>query len=524
MNIYEFLQIPALMLPDQEILVDGPRRFSYAQLLERVHRLAAALRARGCAPGERVACLGVNSHRYVEVYLATAALGGAFIPLNYRAKRDELAYMVEAAQVTTLFFGQRYGEILPPETGGGSLRRWIALEGDSPGAGAEAQEHLIASVPEHEAGAFAPHSVQEEDTAILMYTSGTTSRPKGVILSHGDFTQYVINTVEMADGTDRGAMLLAMPLYHIAGATNVLTCLFSGRRLSLLPQFEAGAWLQAVPRDRVTHAFLVPTMMKKVLDHPGFAAADLSSLQNLAYGGALMPVPVIREAIRRFPPSVGFVNAFGQTETTSTLTVLSPDDHRLQGTPEQIEVRTRRLASVGRPLPDVEIQIAGDDGLPRPAGQVGEIWVCTGRMMKGYEGLGNPAAREGGWHATGDMGWLDEEGYLFIAGRKDDMIIRGGENISPAEIESVLHAHPAVDECAVIGVPDLEWGQRVAAAVALRPGSRVSAEELRDFVHARLAGYKKPERILFLPELPKTATGKVLKRELSPLFAGGADR
>ena len=235
-----------------------------------------------------------------------------------------------------------------------------------------------------------------------------------------------------------------------------------------------------------------------------------------------MPVPVIREAIGRFPSGTGFVNAFGQTETTSTLTVLGPEDHRLTGGAGEIETRTRRLASVGRPLPDVELRIAAEDGRALPPGEVGEIWVRTGRLMKGYEGLGDPTRREGGWHATGDMGWLDEGGYLFIAGRKDDMIIRGGENISPAEVESVLHAHPAVAEAAVLGLPDLEWGQRVVAAVVLRPGAGASAEELRQFVHRRLAGYKRPERIVFLDELPKTATGKVLKRELPPLFAESA--
>jgi acyl-CoA synthetase (AMP-forming)/AMP-acid ligase II len=524
-NVYEFLQIPASMFPGQEILADGETRLTYGVLLERVNRLAAALRAAGFAPGERAACLDVNSHRSLEAYLATVALGGAFVPLNFRARHDELAYMIEAAQATTLFFGERYRAVLPPGEGPGLLKRWVALgehraEAGGSAAGSKAplsHEALIASGAD-----FAPAPVEEEQTAILMFTSGTTSRPKGVHLTHGDFTLYVTNSVELADGGDRGVMLMAMPLYHIAGATSILTCLFSGRRLALLPQFDAGQWLEMVERERITHSFLVPTMMKKVLDHPDFSRRDLSTLRNLAYGGAPMPVPVIREAIRRFPASTGFVNAFGQTETTSTLTVLGPEDHRLSGSTEEIVTRTRRLASVGRPLPDVEIRIAGSVGEALAAGQVGEIWVRTGRLMKGYEGLGATTMREGGWHATGDMGWLDQEGYLFIAGRKDDMIIRGGENISPAEIESVLHAHPAVEEAAVIGVPDLEWGQRVAAAVVLRPGARAGAEELREFVHQRLASYKKPERIMFLPELPKTATGKVIKRELPSLFLEGA--
>jgi acyl-CoA synthetase (AMP-forming)/AMP-acid ligase II len=513
LNIYEFLNIPASMFPDQEILVEGTERLTYGRLLERVNRLAAALRVEGVGPGDHVAALDVNSHRYVEAYLAAAALGAPFVPLNYRAKHEELAYLIQAARAGTLFLGERYRDVAPRPGHSEFPKRWVLLDGAA--GGAEDHETLIASAAGED---FAPAPVEEEDIAILMFTSGTTSKPKGVNLTHGDFTQYITNGVEMADGSERGAMLMVMPLYHVAGATNVLTCLFSGRKLVLQPQFDPEHWLEAVERERITHSFLVPTMLKRVLDHPAFGRHDLGSLVNLAYGGALMPLPVIREAIRRFPSTTGFVNAFGQTETTSTLSVLGPDDHRIAGSPAEIEAKTRRLASVGRPLPDVEVRIAGESGEALAPGQVGEIWVRTGRLMQGYEGLGRPSLREGGWHATGDMGWLDDGGYLFIAGRKDDMIIRGGENISPAEIESVLHAHPAVDEAAVIGLPDLEWGQRVAAAVVLRPGAHAREDELREFVHQRLAGYKRPELILFLPDLPKTATGKVLKRELPALF------
>ena len=220
-------------------------------------------------------------------------------------------------------------------------------------------------------------------------------------------------------------------------------------------------------RERITHAFVVPTMMKQLLDQPDLERRDLSSLEVLSYGGAPMPFPVIRRAIERFPGSVGFVNAFGQTETTSTLTVLGPEDHRLEGSPEEVERRTRRLKSIGRPLPDVEARVVGDDGAVLGAGEVGEIHVRTPRVMKGYAGSSDSPLTPDGWLPTRDMGWLDEDGYLYVAGRKDDMIIRGGENIAPAEVEAVLQSHPAVEEAAVVGVPDLEWGQRVAAFVVL---------------------------------------------------------
>ena len=306
--------------------------------------------------------------------------------------------------------------------------------------------------------------------SVLMYTSGTTSLPKGVMLRFRDFTAYVTANVEMADGSDRGVALVCVPFYHIAGTTAMMTNIWTGRKLVIMPQFEARSWLKLVERERVTHAFVVPTMMKQLLDEPAFAATDLTSLTNLAYGGAPMPLPVIRRAIEAFPPHIGFVNAYGQTETTSSLTVLGPDDHRLAGSAEEIELKLMRLNSIGRPLPDVEIKVRDEDGKLLPIGQVGEIIIRTPRIMKGYAGREDDAALGDGWRATGDLGWVDHEGYVFFAGRKDDLIIRGGENIAPAEVETVLMSHPGVDEAAVIGVASVEWGQTVKAYVVRRAG------------------------------------------------------
>jgi acyl-CoA synthetase (AMP-forming)/AMP-acid ligase II len=243
-------------------------------------------------------------------------------------------------------------------------------------------------------------------------------------------------------------------------------------------------------------------------------------LQNLSYGGAAMPFPVIRRAIEVFPRSVGFVNAFGQTETTSTLTVLGPDDHKLDGPQEEVERNLKRLVSIGRPLPDVEVKVVNDEGEELPSGEIGEIWVFTPRTMKGYaakEGeVTNPALE--GWLPTRDMGWIDEDGYIFLAGRKDDMIIRGGENISPAEVEAVLYSHTSIEEAAVIGMPDVEWGQRVVAVVVTREGTDVSTDELSEFCRSRLASFKKPEVFHFLDALPKNQMGKILKKDLRVQF------
>jgi acyl-CoA synthetase (AMP-forming)/AMP-acid ligase II len=266
-------------------------------------------------------------------------------------------------------------------------------------------------------------------------------------------------------------------------------------------------------------------MVKQLLDSPELPRRDLSSLQSLSYGGAAMPLSVVRRAIETFPPTVGFVNAFGQTETTSTLTILGPDDHRLQGDAAAIEAKLRRLTSIGRPLPDVELRIVDDAGRALAAGEVGEIVVRTPRVMKGYAGdAGRDVVDADGWLRTRDMGWIDDAGYVFLAGRKDDMIIRGGENIAPAEVEATLQLHPAVDEAAVVGLPDVEWGQRVAAAVALRPGARVDADELVEFCRARLASFKKPEVVRFFPALPKNPMGKILRRDIRAALAAEGER
>ncbi|MFN8543989.1 MAG: long-chain-fatty-acid--CoA ligase [Candidatus Binatia bacterium] len=509
MNTVSFLSIPASIVPEQEAIVFEGERFTYARTHERVRRLAGALAQRGVGRGTRVAALHTNTHRYVEAYYATAMLGGVFIPLNYRAKRPELEYMLEAAEARVLLVGERYLEHV--EALRGRLPHLEIVIGFDSAEGVQASfEELVAAGPEHEEEA----DVEDEETTILMYTSGTTSLPKGVMLTYGDFSAYVTANVELADGTQRGAALLCAPLYHIAGTTNMMTTLWTGRRLVIMPQFEPKGWLDLAEREAVTHAFVVPTMMKHLLDQEELVQRDLSRLEVLSYGGAPMPFPVIRRAIERFPRNVGFVNAFGQTETTSTLTVLGPEDHRLEGTPEQIERRTRRLTSIGKPLPDVEVQVVDDDGTPLPAGQVGEIWVRTPRVMKGYAGAKESPLNPEGWLPTRDMGWIDEDGYLYVAGRKDDMIIRGGENIAPAEVESVLLSHPAVEEVAVIGVPDVEWGQTVGAFVVLRPGAQASVHDLTDFCRQRLSSFKKPERIHFLPELPKNPMGKILRREL----------
>ncbi len=508
MNTVNFVTIPASIVPDQEILVFGAKRLTYADLNDRVARLSAVFKQFGLEPRDVIAVLDTNSDLYIGCYYGAAKAGLTFLPLNYRAKDAELEYMINTADAKVLLVGDRYLELIAKIQPRLKLSKIVALGDGAKGMARLADLAGKAEPDDSEA------EVEDEDISILMYTSGTTSLPKGVMLRFRDFAAYVTANVEMADGTDRGVALVCVPFYHIAGTTAYMTNIWTGRKVIVMPQFDAKSWLDLVQRERVTHAFVVPTMMKQIIDEPAFAKADLASLTNLAYGGAQMPVQVIRRAIEVFPKNVGFVNAYGQTETTSSLTVLGPDDHRLQGTPKEIELKLKRLNSVGKPLPDVEIRVRDEDGKFLPQGQVGEIIIRTPRIMKGYAGREDDARLPDGWRATGDLGWLDEDGYVFFAGRKDDMIIRGGENIAPAEIETVLMSHPGVEECAVIGVPSVEWGQTVKAFVVARKGQQVRETELAEFCRSRLASFKRPESIEFIDALPKNPLGKILRKDL----------
>jgi acyl-CoA synthetase (AMP-forming)/AMP-acid ligase II len=507
-NTVNFISIPGSIVPDQEVLVFGENRLTYAELNDLVARIATVYKKLGLKQRDVVAVLDTNSHLYVAAYYAAAKAGITFLPLNYRAKEGELEYMINTAETKLLLVGDRYIDLVKRIHSQLNNVACVAM-GQGDGSMARLTDLAAQADPDEEEA-----EVEDEDVSVLMYTSGTTSLPKGVMLSFRDFTAYVTANIEMADGTERGTFLVCAPFYHIAGTTAMMTNLWTGRKMVVMPQFDPKEWLDLVGKEGVTHAFVVPTMMKQVLDSPNFAKTDFSKMTNLAYGGAAMPIAVIRRAIEAFPKTIGFVNAYGQTETTSSLTILGPDDHRISGTPAEVELKLKRLNSIGKPLPDVEIKVRDDDGKFLTHGEVGEIIIRTPRIMKGYAGRKDDSALPDGWRATGDLGWVDEDGYVFFAGRKDDMIIRGGENIAPAEIETVLMSHPAVDEAAVIGVPSVEWGQTIKGYVVLRPGEKASAKDIQEFCRTRLASFKRPEEIEFLDALPKNALGKILRKEL----------
>jgi acyl-CoA synthetase (AMP-forming)/AMP-acid ligase II len=515
-NTTEFLEISRAICPDRNLMVFDGQRWSFSQTDARVNRLARVLRGFGVTRGDRVGMLQVNCNQYLEAYFAAAKAGAIFVPLNFRAKSEELKYMITHAGVKILFTGKRYLKTIEalleqmPD-----VQQCICLE---PVKGQRLYyEDLLSRSSSEEISL----EIDEEEITILMYTSGTTGRPKGVPLKHSGFISYIMENVEPANPEIEERNLLTVPLYHIAGMQAMLAAVYGGRTLVLMRQFETEKWLQLVQSEKVTRAMLVPTMLKWVIEHPDFKKYDLSSLKVITYGAASMPSEVIKKAIEQLP-GVQFINAFGQTETASTITVLGPADHIIEGSEEQKAKKLKRLEfSIGRPLPDVEVKIADTQGKALPPFEIGEILARGPRIMTAYwnnkQETSKVVTREG-WLRTGDLGYMDEDGYLFLVGRGDDLIIRGGENISPKEIEDVLYMHPDVEDAAVIGVSDPKWGQQPRAVVVRKKGAAVNASELIEFCHERLAGFKRPRSIVFIDEMPRTSTGKIIKKTLRELY------
>lgn len=512
MNTTEFLMVTSSICPDRTAVVFEGKRFTFSQLDERANRFANALLGLGIEKGARVAILEVNCNQYVEVYYGVAKMGAIFVPLNFRAKREELIHMLNHSESSVLLVGERYVELvnsMRPELP--LVKHYISIDGKQEGM--LDYEELLAAASDEEVFT----DISDDDITMLMYTAGTTGLPKGVPLTHNSFSVYVMENVTPADLEIEETNLLTMPLYHVAGMQAVFAATYGGRNLAMMRQFEVNEWLETVQLEKANRAMLVPTMLKRVIDHPDLDKYDLSSLKVITYGAAPMPFEVIKKAITIFP-GVNFINAFGQTETASTITTLGPDDHVIEGTEEEKEKKLRRLtSSIGRPMSDIEMKVVDESGNDLSPGEIGEIVARGPRVMSGYWKDAEKTAKaidKDGWLHTSDMGYMDEEGYFYLAGRGDDLIIRGGENISPEEVENVLYAHPAIEEAAVISVPSEEWGQEPRAIIVLKEGKTATADDVMEFCRQRLASFKRPRSVVFIDELPRTSTGKILKRIL----------
>jgi acyl-CoA synthetase (AMP-forming)/AMP-acid ligase II len=487
MNVTMLLDMAVEGFADRVVVGRRVGGITAARLRDMAVSGADVIRAAGAGA---VLYLAVNGPAFPVAMFAAARAGVPLVPINYRLGAEQLDALLARHPGALAIAGREHVEMLAR----------AGLETLTPEQWLES-----ASAPVHDVA----EPADSESPAVIIYTSGTTSAPKGVLLHHSNLVSYVFGSVEFASAEPEAAALVSVPPYHIAAVANVISNLYSGRRFIVLEQFTPEQWLDVVRAESVTHALVVPTMLARIVE--SCTDPHLPTLRTLAYGGGPMPVAVIERALRLWP-AVGFANAYGLTETSSTVAVLGPEDHRLAFASDDAAVRAR-LSSVGQVVPGIDLEIRGADDTVLGPGVPGRVCVRGEQVSAEYAGIGR-AVDQRGFFDTRDEGYLDAEGYLFIAGRVDDTIIRGAENIAPAEIEGVILRHPAVLDVAVVGVPDEEWGQRIEAAVVVRPGSKVETEELRGFVRAALRGSKTPERIVFWDDLPRTDTGKLIRRHV----------
>ncbi len=492
--------------PDAEALVFKDRRTTYAALDSTADRVAQRLLRAGVGRGGRVALLAKNSDRFFEILYGAARIGAVLVPINFRLAPPEIAFIVNDARAEILFVDADHAELLGGLADGfETVREVVALEdeiGDWPAFAdwcdtADALDPGIAIGP--------------EDVAVQMYTSGTTGHPKGVETTHRNVSALEAAGSSVGPAWHGGdTSLVCMPLFHIAGAGWAFLGLSVGCRNVILPDVVPADILRLIEGEGVTKTFMVPAVIQFMLQEPGVGGRDFSRLELIEYGASPIAQDVLRRALRVF--GCRFIQLYGLTETTGAVTWLPPADHDPDG--------GARMASCGIPWGDVELRIVGPDGTPLPVGEVGEVVCRSTQVMAGYWNRPEATADaiRDGWFHTGDAGRLDEDGYLYIQDRIKDMIISGGENIYPAEIESALFDHPAVADIAIIGVPDPTWGEAPKAVAVLVPGEQLDLLALQSFARERLAGFKVPKSLEIVDALPRNPSGKVLKRVLRERF------
>lgn len=494
--------------PDGTAFVWGEETLSYGEVARRVDALAASLRSLGLQRGDRVAVFMPNCPQLLEIYFAVWQVGGSVAPLNAQFVPDEVVYHVEDCRARMIFFGDESREAMfKVWDKTDAVEEYICLENP-----AEGQRDYETMIREH---VGAPQQIEEVsggDPAWLFYTSGTTGKPKGAVLTHDNLSFVTVGwCADLMHLEPEDVGLHAAPLTHGAGLHALaLTAKAATQIIPTVPGFEAETFFDEVERHRVTNTWLVPTQIKRLIVSPALEQYDLSSLQYVVYGGSPMYVEDTKEALRKIGRV--FVQLYGQGETPMTATYLRREDHLADG-PEEL---VRHLASCGHTRTGMEVKILDEEDKELPRGEMGEICVRGPSVCKEYWERPEETAEtlRDGWLHTGDLGNMDEHGYIYLVDRKKDMIISGGTNIYPREVEEVMLLHPAVQEVSVFGVPDESWGEATKAVVVLEPGDNVDAEELMDFCVERMASYKKPKSVDFADELPKSAYGKVLKREL----------
>lgn len=509
MNFTYGLRRACQLKPSEKAILSTAGDLTWSDLMEKVSRIAGALRGCGLQHGDRVAVLSQNSEAYLEIYLSVPWAGGVLVPLNYRWTVSENLFALQDSNSRILLVDDAYleaGHQLAAKIDG-----LILIHIGEPRTPTKAMSyHQMAS-----SGLPIDDAMRaSDDLAFIFYTGGTTGRSKGVMLSHGNVMSSALHALAADIIPPDAVYLSAAPMFHLGNGTTMFPTLLAGGRNAILHSFSARSLAESVERNRVTHTLLVPTMVQTLVDDPCINEYDLSSLRQIAYGAAPISEALIERAMERLPETE-FVQLYGMTELSPIATVLPFDQHF--GAPKA----RGRLRSAGRAIIGVEVQIVSPDGTEMPRGQIGEIRVRGDTVMMGYWNLPDQTADavRHGWMHTGDAGYMDEEGYIYVVDRIKDMIISGGENVYSTEVENVLAQHPDVQNCAVIGVPDDRWGESVHAAVVLHEGQTAAPQELIEFCRRSIAAYKSPRSIEFRNALPTTAAGKVDKPALRREFA-----
>jgi len=497
---------------DKVAMVFEGKSITYGEMDNRVNRLANALINLGLKKGDRLTILAENTYKYMEVYFGASKAGVSVTPLNFRLSDEELTYIINDCEAPLFLAGDGYEERslgLKKDLKG--IKNWISL--DKTFNGYLFYENLIKDTPNTDPMV----ELDENDMAILMYTGGTTGLPKGVMLSHRNILTAAYGLIVGYSFTFRDITCFVLPLFHIS-LWPVLCHLMVGGKAVILRRPDIGEMLRAIQEERCTHIVLVPTLLTWLVDDPRSNEFDLSSLRLITYAGSPMPIEVLKRCVQKFGNI--FTQGYGLTEAAPLVTVLFKEDHVLEGP------KAKLLTSVGKVGLPVEARVVDENDVPLKPGEAGEIAIRGKNVMTGY--WKNPEltakALRGGWLHTGDMGTIDEDGYIYLMDRKADMIITGGENVYPQEVENVLYSHPAIKECAVVAAPDDRWGERVQAVVVPKSGQVVTEEELIKHCKGKLAGYKCPKKIEFWGELPKTPVGKILRKDVKKHFWKGYEK
>jgi long-chain acyl-CoA synthetase len=512
-TVPEILRYRARQQRDDPALWCEGRTTSYRALDERANLVADALVRGGLRPGQRVCVLDKGHDLYFETIFGIGKAGGVFTPVNWRLAPPEVAFVVDDAEAPFLFVGPDFAATVAQIEGDlNTVETIVAWGGAESGRGWTSYDDFLAG-----ARAIDPRRDDDEEAAAWqLYTSGTTGHPKGAELTHANLCagtaagQLAFGGVRAGDNG-----LVCMPLYHIGGSGYALSLLYSGARLVILREPDPGRILELIEEQKIHHAFMVPALLNFLVQHPGAATTSFDSLRTLVYGASPIPEELLARCIEVF--GCDFVQAYGLTETTGAAVTLAPRDH-VVGSP--------RLRACGQAVFGCDLRVVRASGEECAANEVGEILIRGPLVMKGYwkRAEANAQCIRDGWFHSGDAGYLDEHGFLYIHDRVKDMIVSGAENVYPAEVESVLYAHPGVADVAVIGVPDEKWGEAVKAVVVRAAGSDVGESELIEFCRDRIAGYKRPRSVDFVDALPRNPTGKILKRELRARYWEGKAR